>query len=99
MPNNGRQPLLPSLPPNFTFGFMLHHFAGGRHPAGQGALDADQFAKMLDSIGKGRLMNAQDWAAAYRERSVPDGAVCLAADVLRQMNQREPADLIAPLIL
>lgn len=42
-------------------GVMFHHFRGGVHPPGQGAITSDDLADIIDWIGESRFLSAADW--------------------------------------
>lgn len=44
------------------FGVMFHHFRdAGRHPAGQGAISADQLVSILDLLEDRHVLSAHEW--------------------------------------
>ncbi len=76
---------------------MFHHFTDARHPAGQGAITADQLRALLDWVGLDRLLPARVWLDRFRSGDL-DGELCLTFDdnlrcqydvalpVLRELN-------------
>lgn len=58
---------------------MFHHFDGGVHPKGQGAIDVDEFRRLLDWFGLGRIIPADQWLARFRNGSL-SGELCLTFD-------------------
>jgi len=57
---------------------MFHHFCGGRHPAGQGALTAEQFDLLLDRCGP-TLVSAEEWLERFRDDRL-NGRMCVTLD-------------------
>ena len=43
------------------YGLMLHHFKGGIHPDGQGAITADEFADMIEFMGPKNFIGPYEW--------------------------------------
>lgn len=61
-------------------GLMFHHFCeGDRHPAGQGAITADQFRALLDHYPD-RILDARDWADRLVGDGLEPGDTCLTFD-------------------
>jgi hypothetical protein len=58
---------------------MFHHFHGGVHPKGQGAIDVATIARILDFYGD-RVLSAQEWADRAMAGRLDNGDVCLTFD-------------------
>lgn len=59
---------------------MFHHFHDARHPPGQGSIDAEDFAEMIEAIGRDRFLPARDWMTlAINDKLRPD-SLCLTFD-------------------
>ncbi|MHA6732236.1 polysaccharide deacetylase family protein [Devosia sp. A369] len=61
-------------------GLMLHHFSGGCHPLGQGAISADQFADMLEFIGVERFLSPQLWVEKAKAGRLEPHDRCITFD-------------------
>lgn len=62
-------------------GTMFHHFHGGRHPAGQGAISADELRALLDhAAGDARILSAREWFDRARAGDLKPSACCLTFD-------------------
>jgi peptidoglycan/xylan/chitin deacetylase (PgdA/CDA1 family) len=72
------------------YGLMFHHFRGSGHPAGQGAIDASEFASILDRHDS--ILDPEDWIAkAETDRLQPNETCITFDDALRcQMDVALP---------
>ncbi|MBN1490929.1 MAG: polysaccharide deacetylase family protein [Phycisphaerae bacterium] len=61
-------------------GVMFHHFCDARHPAGQGAISAEQFADMIAFLGRDRILPAAEWQHRAEADTLPPDALCLTFD-------------------
>lgn len=61
-------------------GVMFHHFHGGGHPAGPGAISADDLDAMIGFIGRERLLPARDWHERARTGRLAEGQLCITFD-------------------
>jgi peptidoglycan/xylan/chitin deacetylase (PgdA/CDA1 family) len=59
---------------------MFHHFCGGRHPRGQGAISAEELARLIEWIGPRNILPATDWLRAFRRGSLLPAQTCLTFD-------------------
>jgi peptidoglycan/xylan/chitin deacetylase (PgdA/CDA1 family) len=59
---------------------MFHHFHGGGHRAGQGTLSGADFARMIDFIGRDRLLDASEWLERALGDRLEAGDLCLTFD-------------------
>lgn len=61
-------------------GIMFHHFhrPGERHA--QGSITADQFAAMLEHIGRDKLLPAEEWYERAVSNTLKPGDICLTFD-------------------
>jgi peptidoglycan/xylan/chitin deacetylase (PgdA/CDA1 family) len=64
----------------FAHGLMLHHFYGGVHPNGQGAIDAEQFDAMLDFMGAERFLPAEEWQRRSTAGTLKPDDLCVTFD-------------------
>lgn len=64
----------------FTPPVMFHHFTNEDYPAGQGALSANDFERMLHFIGLDNLLPAEEWLAAYLSGKLKPHQRCLTFD-------------------
>jgi peptidoglycan/xylan/chitin deacetylase (PgdA/CDA1 family) len=68
----------------FAHALMFHHFHGGAHPRGQGAISAEDFDAMIDFVGARRVLQAAEWQErSSRERLAPDDLCITFDDALR----------------
>lgn len=66
---------------NYTHAVMFHHFHDQRHPAGQGALSAEQFSSMIDWLSdRYSLLNAADYLYRVKTRTIGSRDICLTFD-------------------
>lgn len=68
------------VPRSAAHGVMLHHFHGGPHPKGQGAIDGEQFADLLKALGRDRILSAEEWMTRTTEGRLLDGDLCITFD-------------------
>lgn len=61
-------------------GLMLHHFRGGPHPEGQGAITATEFAEMLQFLGPDRFLTPEIWCQRAEAGKLAPGDLCLTFD-------------------
>ncbi|CAA7622587.1 conserved hypothetical protein [Magnetospirillum sp. LM-5] len=61
-------------------GVMFHHFWDQRHPAGQGAINADDLARMLRHLGPERILSAEAWLERAVEGRLEPHHLCLTFD-------------------
>jgi peptidoglycan/xylan/chitin deacetylase (PgdA/CDA1 family) len=59
---------------------MFHHFCGDRHPRGQGAISAEELARLIEWIGPRNILPAANWLRALRSGSLLQGQTCLTFD-------------------
>lgn len=62
------------------YGLMFHHFCGGRHVAGQGAITADEFAAIIEHAGPGNILSPDDWIEAATGGGLREGQTCITFD-------------------
>jgi peptidoglycan/xylan/chitin deacetylase (PgdA/CDA1 family) len=66
---------------NYTHAVMFHHFHDERHPAGQGALSAEQFSSMLDWLSNRYcLLDADEYLYRVKRRTTGSRDICLTFD-------------------
>ena len=58
---------------------MFHHFTDQRHPAGQGAITADELRRLLEWFGPQRFLPAREWLTRRRAGTLGD-KLCLTFD-------------------
>jgi len=61
-------------------GLMFHHFHGPGHPPGQGSIDRETFADILEFVGLKRILPAERWLELALAGKLPDGALCVTLD-------------------
>ena len=75
---------LPALRDRGSFlsahGIMFHHFFGGRHARGQGAISADQLEAILAHLGRDRVLPAHEWLRRALAGSLGENDLCLTFD-------------------
>lgn len=59
---------------------MFHHFHNAVHPKGQGAVSAEEFHRIIECVGRDRVLSAEDWLARAESGSLRDGDLCLTLD-------------------
>jgi peptidoglycan/xylan/chitin deacetylase (PgdA/CDA1 family) len=59
---------------------MFHHFTDLKHPAGQGAISAEELRSIIEYIGLENILSAHEWLERVRTHSGLDGKVCLTFD-------------------
>lgn len=65
---------------SFAHGIMFHHFWDSRHPAGQGAICADDLARMLRHLGTERILTAEAWLDKAAHGGLEPHHLCLTFD-------------------
>ena len=64
-----------------AFGAQFHHFHDAlRHPPGLGSIGADELRRMIDFIGRQRILPAAEWIDRAAGDTLPADAVCLTFD-------------------
>lgn len=61
-------------------GLMLHHFKGGIHPDGQGAITASEFADMIDFMGRKNFLDPYEWMARAAAGKLDPNDRCITLD-------------------
>jgi len=61
-------------------GLMFHHFCDAKHPAGQGAITADQLSDILDYAGIHRILTPAIWAEKAAAGRLDPDDLCLTFD-------------------
>ncbi len=64
----------------YAHGLMFHHFCGGAHARGQGAITAAQFDELLEFLGPARILSAEDWEARNRAGKLDRDDLCITFD-------------------
>lgn len=59
---------------------MFHHFTDLKHPAGQGAISAEELRRIIEYIGPENILSAHEWLERVRTQSSLEGKVCLTFD-------------------
>lgn len=59
---------------------MFHHFRNLLHPAGQGAISADEFEDIIKFVGKDRILSPQEWLDKSLNNKLNSGDLCLTFD-------------------
>lgn len=59
---------------------MFHHFCDSIHPRGQGAISADDLARMIRFLGRERILDAPQWMERALDGRLGDDDVCLTFD-------------------
>jgi peptidoglycan/xylan/chitin deacetylase (PgdA/CDA1 family) len=72
---------MPSYAPlPFAHGLMLHHFYGGIHPKGQGAISAEQFDAIIEFMGPERFLPAREWLRRSTRNLLSPDDLCITFD-------------------
>ena len=61
-------------------GIMFHQFRDKTHPAGQGAISADQFRTLLLRLDRATILSAEEWLEKFLSNTLEKGARCLTFD-------------------
>jgi peptidoglycan/xylan/chitin deacetylase (PgdA/CDA1 family) len=61
-------------------GIMFHHFHDNNHPGGQGALTADEFDRVLNFVGIGRILSPKDWTTKLLDGKLAKDDLCITFD-------------------
>src|SRR4051812_1212306 len=59
---------------------MFHHFHGGAHARGQGAISAQQLDELLDFVGAGRILPALEWQERSTRGTLAPDDLCITFD-------------------
>ncbi|MDX2158250.1 MAG: polysaccharide deacetylase family protein [Hyphomicrobiaceae bacterium] len=62
------------------YALMFHHFTDDRHIAGQGAITADRFERILQAVGRDRILSPRDWMERVATGSLEPHHTCLTFD-------------------
>ena len=62
------------------FGVMVHHFYDENHCRGQGAISSQQFADIIDFLGRDRILPATEWMGRYKKKVLRDDELCITFD-------------------
>jgi peptidoglycan/xylan/chitin deacetylase (PgdA/CDA1 family) len=65
------------LPPH---GLMFHHFHDGFHPAGQGAINAEELINLIEFVGRNRILGAREWFDLHDAGQLRSGDTCITFD-------------------
>ncbi|MBU0564602.1 MAG: polysaccharide deacetylase family protein [Gammaproteobacteria bacterium] len=61
-------------------GLMFHHFHGDDHPMGQGSINAEEFAKLIEFVGRKQIINAREWLERAAAGTLQAGDLCITFD-------------------
>lgn len=59
---------------------MVHHFYDENHCRGQGAISSQQFADIIDFLGRDRILPATEWMGRYKKKVLRDDELCITFD-------------------
>ena len=63
-----------------AFGVMFHHFKGGEHPDGQGAMSSDELEQMIQYLGRENILSPDEWAQRLQQNTLQPQHRCLTFD-------------------
>jgi len=64
-----------------AYGLMFHHFHGhSGAPQGQGSISAQELAKLIEYVGRNRILSAEEWVLRAEDGSLNDTDICLTFD-------------------
>lgn len=63
-----------------SHGLMFHHFSDAKHPAGQGAITADQFFDILNYAGTQRILSPETWKEKAVAGRLEPSDLCITFD-------------------
>lgn len=64
----------------FAYGVMFHHFFDDNHPKGQGAISAQNLEDLLGSLGRERILPADEWMRRALAGTLGETDICLTFD-------------------
>jgi len=67
-------------PRSYAHGVMFHHFYGHTHVKGQGAISQDEFDRILNFVGVGRILSPKAWLEKLAQDRLKNDDVCLTFD-------------------
>lgn len=81
-----------SYPKKAPHGIMFHHFHNENHPKTKGAISKDDFKKILNYIGRERILSPSEWLERLAENKLKAEDLCLTFDdaLLSQMGVALP---------
>lgn len=62
------------------YGLMFHHFYDVQHPMGQGAINAEEFEKILDFVGCENIIDPLDWLTRVKTDTLSGKDLCITFD-------------------
>jgi len=65
---------------NCPHGIMFHHFHGKNFPKVQGSISAEDLSSILEFIGLGRILTAEEWVENFHHNTLANNHVCLTFD-------------------
>ena len=65
---------------DFAHGIMFHHFTNENHPRGQGAINADETAAMIEFLDPSRILGAEEWMERTAKGTLRDHHLCITFD-------------------
>jgi hypothetical protein len=65
---------------DFSHGLMFHHFVGGKHPPGPGAIDAETFDACLNYAGRSRILSSDEWLWKVKRQRLDKRDLCVTFD-------------------
>lgn len=64
----------------FPHGLMFHHFHGNGHAAGDGAINGEEFAAIIDYVGRDKVLGAREWQEKYLRGTLQADELCITFD-------------------
>jgi len=61
-------------------GVMFHHFHDDFHARGQGSISAGDLVRLINQIGRNRILPAGEWLERACHNTLRDGEICLTFD-------------------
>lgn len=61
-------------------GIMFHHFHGNGHPTGQGSIDAEQFVRLIERLGRERFRDADEFHERAVANTLAEDDLCITFD-------------------
>ena len=75
-------------------GLMFHHFHDAKHPRIQGSLSAEEFAELLNFVGRRHILPAEEWQRRALAGRLGEDDLCLTLDD----NLRCQFDVVLPVL-
>ena len=69
-----------AYPKEVPHGIMFHHFHNEKHLKTQGSISAEDLEKILDYVGRERILSPLEWLERLAENKLSSEDICLTFD-------------------